>query len=290
VGSVLPLVAALASLGLMYAVGARIFGGAGWGIVTGALFASTPLIWRQFQIAPSSLYPLPFVIGWLVAVAQFQATRAPRWLAVAGALLGAGVYTSHPAAVMMPLYLLLTIAVFAYSPNASVGRLAVFVGAFAAAAGPFVLSLVLDPARFRNIVNASRLYDANRFNVLQGMREMASWVGLTARSEVYYDYFNPAFLFITGGVLLWPLVVLIPAGLYHIAISETTPLTWLSLGGFFVAPFAAALTAAAPMPGRIMFITPFAAIVSVYGVQRLLLWATASVTRMREVPHKSRAG
>jgi hypothetical protein len=103
------------------------------------------------------------------------------------------------------------------------------------------------------------------------LREMVSWVGLTARSEVYYDYFNPTFLFLTGRVLLFPLVVLLPIGLYRILIRESTPLARLSLAGFLAAPFAASLTAEPPTPGRILFITAFAAIVSAYGVQHLLL-------------------
>ena len=69
------------------------------------------------------------------------------------------------------------------------------------------MSLVLHPEDFRSTVNALHLYDANRLNPLQGVRDMASWIGLTARSDVYYDYFNPAFLFITGHVLLWPLAI-----------------------------------------------------------------------------------
>ena len=51
-----PSVAALtASIGLMYVVGARMFAGARFGIVTVALFALTPLLWRQSQHAPASL-------------------------------------------------------------------------------------------------------------------------------------------------------------------------------------------------------------------------------------------
>jgi len=151
-------------------------------------------------------------------------------------------------------------------------RLGLLVAAFCLTVAPFAVSLLLHPERFRNTVNAYHLYDANRFNVRQGVHEMASWVGLTARSEVYYDYFNPAFLFLTGRVLLLPLAVLLPAGLFQIVSDETTPLARLSMAGFLAAPFAASLTAEAPTPGRILFITPFAAIVSAYGLKRLLSW------------------
>jgi hypothetical protein len=268
--SVLPILAGLTSVGLMYVLGARMFGSARFGIVTAAIFASTPLIWRQIQDAPASLYPLPFVLGWLLAVAHSENAHAPWWAAVAGGLLGLGVYSSNAAAVMMPLYVLLTIAVFAPNRAASPGQLALFVGAFLVAAAPFALSLVRHAEDVRRAITAHHLYDAHRFNVLQGVHEMVSWVGLTARSEMYYDYFNPSFLFLTGRVLLFPCAVLLPAGLYRILTSDSTPLARLALAGFLTAPFAASLTAERPTPGRIVFITTFAAIVSAYGVQQLL--------------------
>jgi hypothetical protein len=257
---------------LMYLLGARMFAGLRFGIVPVALFALTPLLWRQSRHAPASLEPLPFVVGWLLAVAHARGARGVWGAVIAGVVLGVGMYTSLAASVMMPLYLLLTVAVLAHGRAVPMRRLGWLVVAFAVAAGPFAVSLIRHPDGFRQTVNAYRLYDANRFNLRQGLREMASWVGLTARVEVYYDYFNPAFLFLTGQVLLLPLLVLIPAGLWQIVEDEATPMARLSMAGFFVAPFAASLTAEAPTAGRILFITPFAAIVSAYGVQRLLAW------------------
>ena len=88
----------------------------------------------------------------------------------------------------------------------------VFLGSFSIVALPYLVSWMMRPEEFRAMINAHHLYDANRFNVLQGTREVTSWVGLTARSEVFWDYLNPAFLFVTGRVLAWPLVVLLPVG------------------------------------------------------------------------------
>lgn len=268
----LALGALTASTALMFLVGARMFASARFGIVTVVLFAMTPLLWTQSQNVPASLAPLPFVLGWLLAVVHFRHAGASWWPIVAGGCLGVGVYTSDAAAVTMPVFLLLTIAVVAHARTIPSRQLVLFVGAFAVAVGPFVLSLLRHPEVFRDTVNAHHLYDANRFTLRQGLREMASWVGLTARSEVYYDYFNPAFLFLTGRVLFFPLAVLVPAGLIQIVSNETTPPARLAMFAFFAAPFAASLTADAPTPGRILLITPFAAIVAAYGVKRVLSW------------------
>jgi hypothetical protein len=272
--SVLPLIATLVSLGLLWTLGAKLFAGKRWGIVAALLFLSTPVIWQQLQNAPASLYPLPWVAGWLVAIAHYQERRSKLALAVAGALLGIGLYTSFAAMVMMPLNVLVTVAVIGYGRREAVRDVAVFVGAFAVTALPLVVSLLLRPDTFRDIVLAARLYDANRFNVLQGIREIVSWVGLTARSDVYYSYFNPAFLFLGGDVLLWPLLVLLPVGLYRIVTCETTILARLLLLGFLTAPFAAALTAVSPTPRRAIVMTPFAIMISVYGVRSVWQWGS----------------
>lgn len=240
------------------------------GIVTAGLMTLTPLLWLQARSAPVSLAPLPFVAGWLWAMSHYELHRGTWWPALAGAFLGIGVYTSYPSVVMMPLFLLLTIAVAAHTRALPWRAMVLMVAVFAVAVSPIAVSLVRQPDLFRNTVNAFHLYDADRFNLRQGVREMASWVGLTARTEVYYDYFNPAFLFLTGRVLLFPLAVLLPAGVFQIVSHETTLLARLSMAGFFAAPFAASLTAQPPTPRRILFLTPFAALVAAYGVKWLL--------------------
>jgi hypothetical protein len=249
----------------------RMFVSVPLGITSAALFVMTPLLWRQLQSAPASLYPLPFAAGWLFAVSHLDDGRSRAgWAALAGAVLGLGMCSSLASIVMMPVYLLLTIACAALLRACPWRHLACMVVAFATAAAPLGLYVLRHPAAYRETINAHDLYDANRFNVLQGLREMASWVGLTARSEVYFDYFNPAFLFLTGDVLVPPLVLLIPVGLFHLLDREGTLPARLTLLAFLASPFAASLTAEPPIAPRIIFITPFAAIVSVCGVRRLI--------------------
>jgi len=104
------------SIAVLYLLGARMFASARFGILTAVLLALTPLLWRQAQGAPASLAPLPFVVGWLWAVAHIERadTVSVRWAAAAGGILGLGVYTSLAAIVMMPLYLLLTIGILVH--------------------------------------------------------------------------------------------------------------------------------------------------------------------------------
>jgi hypothetical protein len=264
-----PLLVIVTTIGVIYSVAATSLGGRVPGLVAAVAAVLSPLLWTLFSSAPSTLYPLPFIGAWLMSLALLWTTRRPWWAVVAGLSLGAGLYMSLAAVVMMPCYVALTV-VFALMSNALSRRdLAVFVGAFLIAAVPLAGWWAMHPAEVRQIINAHHLYDADRFNMLQGAREVTSWVGLTARSEVFWDYLNPAFLFVTGRVLTWPLAVLLPIGLYYAIIRDATWLERLMAAGYFIAPAAASLTAEAPTAGRIAFIIPFAALVSAIGVARL---------------------
>ena len=167
---------------------------------------------------------------------------------------------------MMPCYVVLTLGFGLGSRAMSRTALSVFLGAFAVSALPLLVSWVMRPEQFREIVNSHHLYDANRYNLLQGLREVTSWVGLTARSEVFWDYLNPAFLFVSGRVLTWPLVILLPIGLYYALVIDGTLPGRLALAGFIAAPLAASLSAEPPVAARIFWIIPFAALLSACAV------------------------
>ena len=235
-----------------------------------ALLLLTPLLWQLAGTNPLALLPLLPVAVWLVAGAVWLQTRALTWAIVSGVALGLGLYTSLAAVVMMPAYLAITLAILFHGRVAPWRQGALCLVAFMVCASPMALTSLRQPEQLRAVINSHHMYDADRYNVLQGAREITSWVGLTARSEVYWDYFNPAFLFLTGGVLFPPVMVLLPVGLFALLREPTTPLTRLWLAGLAVAPLAAALTAETPIPARALYITPFAAIIAASGVQYLL--------------------
>ena len=260
------LIATMVAAAFLAAAGASL--GAGWlsGVIAGAAFLVSPLLWSD-SVPPSALYPLPFVAAWLFASGMLVQRRDLVWAIAAGAALGAGVYASTPSAVMMPAYAALTVAVLAPSRILSVRHWSVFLAAVLVTSAPLFLRWMMQPSLYRELVLSHHLYDANRFNVLQGVREVSSWVGLTARSEVFWDYLNPAFLFVTGRVLSWPLLVLVPVGMYAIVARDVSIVGRLVCAAFLIAPLAASLPADPPMRTRIAWILPAAALLSAYGVE-----------------------
>lgn len=239
-------------------------------VLSAAVFLLTPLLWQLAGTNPLALLPLLPVIAWLVVSARWLQTGAVAWGIGAGVALGLGLYSSQAAVVMMPAFLAITLAILILGRVAPWRQAAICLAAFLLCASPMFVTWLRHPEQLRLAINSHHLYDADRYYPWQGAREIASWVGLTARSEVYWDYFNPAFLFLTGGVLLPPLVALLPLGLLVLLREPSTPLTRLWLAGLAVAPLAAALTAETPIPARAIYITPFAAIIAAAGVQYLL--------------------
>ena len=104
-----------------------------------------------------------------------------------------------------------------------------------------------------------------------------TWVGMTALSGVYFDYFNPSFLFLSGGssvldttgrvgFLLLPMAILVPAGIRWI-VTRGDRHAKLLLIAFFTAPLAAVIVAEPYASRRTLFMLPFAGLIATYGVK-----------------------
>ena len=265
-----------ASAGLMCLLAWRMFRARSWTIVAVVLFVTTPLFVAHFSVDTPPVRPLPFVLGWLLCVEAFTETSDRRWLLAAGAVLGAGVYTHPVMWVMVPAYAAVTLAVLAWwgEPLLTAALTPI---ACIAVASPLIVSLMIHPELLTAHIDRLGLYDTRRFDLLHGLREMSSWVGLTARSEVYHDYFNPAFLFVSGStagvarpaVFLLPMAVLLPVGLVHLALREQSVMNTILLAGFLTSPLAASLPAEPNVGRRILVMVPFAVLIATCGAKQL---------------------
>lgn len=256
---------------IVFAAGAgrRLFGhGLGRWLPPLIMAASAPVV---FAAEPSTalLGGLAGLCAWLCIASVAWKAWGPWLAAIAGASLGVSANASFAAAVVMVMCLVLTVGLAAYQGSLSIRDAAVMAGSFLVGALPTELALI-QSGRFTQVVVAHHLYDAHRFTVLQGLREMSSWVGLSARSSVYWDYLDPVFL--ARSVLWWPVVPLLGVGVYRVAIVEPSALNTLMLGGLLAAPIAGALTAEPPVPGRIIWVLPFAAVLATHGVLMLTSW------------------
>ena len=249
-------------------------------MLTVVLFLSSPIVLRQLWSSEAWSLELAVSLAWLLATVV-ALERPQFWTAaVPGVIAGAGLYVNGSAMVRMPLLAALAAFVIWNSGAPAARRkAALLVVVFAAFVAPIVIHYTRHPELFNQQIVAHRLYDAPRFNPLQGVREIMSWVGLVARSEAYHDYFDPAVWFLSGTsigahlmeprVLLTPLAFLLPIGIYRL-LSAPTPATYLILGMMLVAPVPTALLVRRPAPAQLLFAVPAVMIAALLGAQYLL--------------------
>ncbi len=275
----------LASGVLLTVFATRHFAGLRGGAIAVALFATMPLTWLAFGGGAPQLVLVPLLLAWLLCADVYLAGNRIIWLALAGAALAQMIYMHQAGLVMAPVYLGVTAIVFLSRRGRMRACGALAVG-FALVALPWAIATLRDPQTLRDAVTAYGLYDANRFNPLQGMRELTSWTGLTVRSEVYWDCFNPALLFLGRGsvakslagstVFLLPFAIPLVRGLLAYVLHPRDAVDLLVLGSFVAAPAAAALIAHTPSAPRLILLAPIAAIVATRGCYPGALSTTAA--------------
>jgi hypothetical protein len=239
------------------------------------VLATTPTYFIHSRFALSVIYPVPFVLLWLLALQRHLAAPQRYSAALCGFALGLGIYSYLASVLMMPLYLGVTCGVLAIRREwRDVG---IVVAAFAVALIPLALWQFAQPDRYTDLAAMYRMFDRP-----PGPRPgFLDTVGpaIRQRLDVYWDTFNPSRLFFTGessltistrevGSFLLPVGVLIVLGIGAIARRHTQPLGWVFLFGLLTASLPAVVMLDVEIR-RWLVVTPFAAVVAGYGVERL---------------------
>lgn len=240
-------------------------------IVAALLLALSPGWFIHSRLALSVIYPLPFIIVWLIALREYD-VRPKRWLLFAGAAaLGAGVYGYLAGMVMMPLYVAMTIW-YARAWRSPRTLIAIASG-FATVLVPIMLWHIAHPERVSELLHAYRMDVPGQGAV----PPLASVAGLRERLGAWWQYFDPDFLFLSGdssltnstrSAGLFPLVfvVLLPVGMMRLA--RGSRFERLILAGLITGPLAAVATGTIDLNRyRALFVLPFGALVAIYGVE-----------------------
>ena len=268
---------AVLNIVLMFFAARALFQSTWAGVLATCMLALMPVHFIRGRLLLSPLYSIPFVLGWLWSLGRFERQPSPRKLVAACAWLALGMYSYLAAVVMMPLYLLMTLAVAARSLHWRSVYLAV--ATFVIGLLPMAAWYFTHPERNAQIVSAYRLSAGTG----------ASWLttpGAAAAHGVnlYWRFFDPAYLFVSGdaslinstrGSGLFPLafVALLPIGLVAL-LRGRTPIKWVIAAGFLAAPIVSVISGAIEM-NRVMFAIPFAALVATSGA--IALWQARPV-------------
>lgn len=263
---------------LIYFLAKRLFNSKKFGLMTAGFLALIPVHFIQSRILLDNLFPLPFVLGWMLLLHLFYSKRNIWFLFLAALLLGIGIHSYHATKIMMPIYLILTLIItFKLSKNKLIILIPLI--AFILPLLPLIPWLSKYPDTLTDQVRYVGLYDT-KLNPVSGVITLLKPEIVSQRLIVYFKYFDPTFLFFKGdsslihstgqiGVFLLSFIVLLPIGIYQ-AFKDRNLFNKLILIGFFTAPFAVSLVGNEYRASKALFILPFAALLATLAIKSLL--------------------
>jgi len=264
-----------------------------WAFFSAAMLAMTPAHIIHSRLAFDFIYPLPFVLTWLICLAHYVRRPRPWLLFLSTSCLGLGVYSYIASVIMMPVYLALTAAILYAASVRSRRAYAIALAGFAWPLALLVPWIALHPAFVTDTLGRYGIGgfrhigapDGGRsaLDMLRGIAAGARPANIAQRMSIYWTFFDPSYLFIYGGytrltnstrhagLFLLPLIVFVPLGIGHVLAQRRSPIAVLILLGFILAPLAACLAAMDPYASdRELAVLPFGVVLATYGVERLL--------------------
>ena len=262
---------AVLNLLLMFFAARAIFQNPSAGLLAAGLLALTPIHFIRARLLLSPLYTIPFILAWLWLLCRFeQKPGAGRYVAACASLVLA-MYSYLAAVVMMPLYLVMTMAMAARALRWRTILLAAVT--FGVCLLPMAAWYLMHPDRNAQLVSAYQLGPGR------------TWVDVIGGAlGLYWRFYDPSYLFVSGdaslinstrtaGLFPMAFAVLLPLGLLAIA-REKRPIGWIIAAGFLTAPIVSVVSGAIEM-NRVMFAIPFAVLVAAWGA--LGLWQRRSL-------------
>jgi 4-amino-4-deoxy-L-arabinose transferase-like glycosyltransferase len=264
---------------LMYFVGRRLFKREWLAILAALLLALTPAHLIHTRLAMDYVYPVPFVLAWLLGLFTYLDDGRERPLFLGALALGVGIYSYIAAALVMPLYLLLTLVVLAWQKRPP----RTYVVAIAGFLLPALLHVpwaIAHPSAVTDILSKYGVDDSSRGSVLQSLRGALTFHAIGDQFSRLWTFFDPRFLFFDGpmelmystrgvGVFLAPLAILLVVGLRASLQGRITASSIVVLVGLLIAPLAATLVHVTDAVYRALELLPFAALLAVVGAEYL---------------------
>jgi 4-amino-4-deoxy-L-arabinose transferase-like glycosyltransferase len=274
---------------LMYFIGRRLFGNEAFAAGTAILLALTPAHFIHSRFALDYLYPLPFMLAWLLGFLRYMDNRSEKALFAATLALGIGVYSYIAGALVMPIYLALT-WIALWRERHPLRAYVVAAAGFALPAFLMLPWLIAHPTMLTDILAKYDLGDSRQLTAAQNLRGLFTYAQVADQLSRYWAFFDPRFLFFDGshelmystrtaGVFLLPVAALLIVGLVTIVQMPLTGVSLILIAGFLTAPLPATLVNVPDAIYRALELLPFVILLSVYGARRLWSAGMAAPSR-----------
>ncbi|HUQ86920.1 MAG TPA: glycosyltransferase family 39 protein [Vicinamibacterales bacterium] len=243
-----------------------------------AIFAAvvlmfTPAHWSIAQLGTDAIFPAPLVLLWLWNALRF--VKLDRGLPIAAAALGLSVY-SHPAGPLTALFLWLLTLIVARRRHPQ--PLIVSTLVFGLAWLPAVAWFYLHPADYPDTFGRWFVFAAHLRNPIDGLRAFFNVTTLGTRAALYWNFWDPSWLFFRDGDASPPLLMVaapfIVIGLYRCARLASRESRALVIGSLAVVPIAGATFIVLHYMTDAASVLPILALVAGLGVDQLVAFAT----------------
>lgn len=270
---------ALLSVGLTMILTQKLFKRKLLTLLSGFLIATTPALFINSRLLLDNVYPIPFVLFWLIFFYQYLKTKNFLTIILSGISLGVGFHAYHAAKIMMPIYLILTCLTFLPDLKKNIKAMGLFALGFAIPIIIFLPWLRIHPDTLLNQVSYIGSLDKT-VDVQRGLLGVFNFRRLGDFASNYLTYFSPKILFISGdrslihstgkvGAFLFPIVFLLVFGALDVLRSKDK-FSKLILLGFLTYPMGPSLVNDPERISRGFVVIPFAILLSIYGIKFLV--------------------
>jgi len=162
-------------------------------VVAALVLLGTPAHFWFARVGTDAIFPVPFVLGWLIAALRFVHFDSRRALVAGGLVLGAGVYT-HPTSPLVMGWLLAALVLAAIVGRRSIATLVIATGAFVVMLAPLAAWFWLHPANYADTYGRWAVFAAHARFPLDGLRAQVNWNTLSNRTSIFWGLLDPSFL------------------------------------------------------------------------------------------------
>lgn len=208
-------------------------------IASALLLLATPAHAWFARLGTDAIYPVPFVLVWMIAMLRFVQFDNPRALMAAAAALGVGIYT-HPAAplTMGWLWIATLIGLVAWR-RVAIRNLAALVIGLLVPLIPAAYWFARHPATYNDTFGRWAVFAAHMRFPLDGLRAQMNWNTVGNRASIFWGLIDPSFLlFAPEGRTIAPFLlcsaVLGGLGLARLLTTAQSPHRMLLLSALFI--------------------------------------------------------
>jgi len=243
----------------------------------GIVIAGTvPALFINSRVLLDNIWPIPFVVAWLLSLKLFSDKKNPFLLFVSGLFLGMGLHSYHAAKIVMPIYFAATIVYLFLIKKIKILNFSALIFGFLIPIIMFIPWLKAHPDTLLNQVSYISGIDKS-VRASNGVWGVFNLKRLKNFSTNYFSYLSPGILFTQGdrslihstgkiGAFSFGLSFLLVFGIMEVVRRKGDWFSKLVLTGFLTYPIAPAIVNDPQRISRGLIVIPFAVLLSLYGI------------------------